>query len=69
MEEFDLRQHGLAVRQVHRNLAPSRLYEEAIRHERGTTISDTGALIAYSGESVYDRYDLEDQRGSEPGAP
>jgi phosphoenolpyruvate carboxykinase (ATP) len=35
-----------------RNADPSKLYEEAIRFEPGTTISDTGALIAYSGEKT-----------------
>ena len=35
-----------------RNADPSKLYEEAIRYEPGTTISDTGALIAYSGEKT-----------------
>ncbi|MFO0914332.1 MAG: phosphoenolpyruvate carboxykinase (ATP) [Pirellulales bacterium] len=47
--DFDLRQHAITVQHIGRNLAPSRLYEEAIRYEHGTTISDTGALIAYSG--------------------
>lgn len=49
---FRLSEHGIHVRQIHRNLSPSSLYEEAIRHEPGTTISDTGALIAYSGEKT-----------------
>ena len=52
MDAFNLKQHGLSCRNVYRNLPPSRLYEEAIRHESGTTISDTGALIAYSGEKT-----------------
>ncbi len=49
---FDLRVHGITVRDVFRNLSPSSLYEEAIRHEPGTSISDTGCLIAYSGEKT-----------------
>lgn len=49
---FDLSRHGLTVKQVIRNPSASTLYEEAIRHEPGTTISDTGALIAYSGEKT-----------------
>ncbi|QDU38642.1 Phosphoenolpyruvate carboxykinase [ATP] [Maioricimonas rarisocia] len=49
---LSLEQHGIGVRDVYRNLAPSTLYEEAIRHEPGTTIADTGALIAYSGEKT-----------------
>jgi phosphoenolpyruvate carboxykinase (ATP) len=40
------------VKDVKRNLSPSSLYEEALRTERGTTISDKGALIAYSGEKT-----------------
>ena len=35
-----------------RNRPPSQLYEEAIRREPGTTISDLGALIAYSGSKT-----------------
>jgi phosphoenolpyruvate carboxykinase (ATP) len=52
MSEFNLRQHGIHVADVQRNLPPSRLYEEAIRNDPGTTISDKGALIAYSGEKT-----------------
>ena len=52
MSEFDLSTHGITVKTVLRNSAPSKLYEEAIRFEPGTTISDTGALIAYSGEKT-----------------
>ena len=47
-----LQSAGIAVERVLRNPSPSALYEEAIRHEGGTTISDTGALIAYSGEKT-----------------
>jgi phosphoenolpyruvate carboxykinase (ATP) len=49
---LDLTPHGLFVTDILRNPAPSRLYEEAIRHEPGTTIADSGALIAYSGEKT-----------------
>lgn len=49
---FDLSAHGITVKDVLRNPAPSRLYEEAIRYDPGTTIADTGALIAYSGEKT-----------------
>ena len=49
---FNLSSHGITVKQVLRNADPARLYEEAIRFEPGTTISDTGALIAYSGEKT-----------------
>ena len=46
MESFSLSAHGITVQNVLRNPAPSVLYEEAIRHEPGTTIADSGALIA-----------------------
>ena len=49
---FDLTSHGITVSPIYRNLGPSSLYEEAIRHESGTSISDTGCLIAYSGEKT-----------------
>lgn len=49
---FQLAGHGITVRDVYRNLSPGSLYEEAIRHEPGTSISDTGCLIAYSGEKT-----------------
>ena len=49
---FNLESHGITVANIHRNLAPSSLYEEAIRFESGTSISDTGCLIAYSGEKT-----------------
>lgn len=52
MPEFDLSSHGIVVETVVRNPNVPTLYEEAIRHEPGTTISDTGALIAYSGQKT-----------------
>ena len=52
MANFDLSVHGLNVPTILRNVDPSQLYEEAIRYEPGTTISNTGALIAYSGDKT-----------------
>jgi phosphoenolpyruvate carboxykinase (ATP) len=52
MNGFDLRQYELEVETVFRNPSPSALYEEAIRRDPKTTISDTGALIAYSGDKT-----------------
>jgi len=49
---FDLSVHGISVQDVVRNPAPSMLYEEAIRFDPGTTIADSGALIAYSGKKT-----------------
>jgi len=52
MDEFNLSANEITVRDIGRNLDPSTLYEEAIRYEPGTAISDTGALIAWSGEKT-----------------
>jgi phosphoenolpyruvate carboxykinase (ATP) len=52
MSGLDLGIHGITVTNIFRNLSHSELYEEAIRFESGTTISDRGALIAYSGEKT-----------------
>src|SRR6201989_34745 len=46
---FDLAAHGLTVTTVHHNLAPSQLYEHAIRFEKDASIAENGALVAYSG--------------------
>ena len=52
MTTTDLSKYGLTVREVIHNAAPAALYEHAIRFERGSTISDKGALIAYSGKKT-----------------
>jgi phosphoenolpyruvate carboxykinase (ATP) len=49
MSQFSLAEHGITVQKIHRNLAPCRLYEEAILTEPDTRIADSGALVAYSG--------------------
>jgi phosphoenolpyruvate carboxykinase (ATP) len=46
---LDLAPYGVIVDTVHRNLSPAQLYEHAIRYERGSSIADSGALVAYSG--------------------
>ncbi|MEO1235964.1 MAG: phosphoenolpyruvate carboxykinase (ATP) [Planctomycetota bacterium] len=51
-QDFNLDAYGLDAPTVQRNLSPAALYEEAIRHEPGATIADSGALIAYSGEKT-----------------
>ena len=48
-ENFDLNDHQIDVTTVQRNIAPAKLYEEALRHEQGSTISDQGALVVSSG--------------------
>ncbi len=49
---FHLEAHGISVAEIHRNATPAFLYEAALRHERGSAISSTGALIAYSGKKT-----------------
>src|SRR5688500_11936062 len=51
-EAFSLEQHGITVKEIIRNASPALLYEAALRHEKGATISSTGALIAYSGKKT-----------------
>lgn len=46
---FDLRSYGIDGPTVLRNATPARLYEDALRFEGGSAISDSGALIARSG--------------------
>jgi phosphoenolpyruvate carboxykinase (ATP) len=53
MSDLDLKEkHGIEVENILRNAPPAVLYEEALRHEKGTAIASTGALISYSGEKT-----------------
>jgi phosphoenolpyruvate carboxykinase (ATP) len=52
MNSFSLRQHKLTVKEIHRNLPASVLYEHAIRYDSEATIAENGALVAYSGEKT-----------------
>ena len=52
MSQLDLTPHGLDVERILRNPSPSTLYEEAIRRDPHTAVSDRGALIAYSGDKT-----------------
>lgn len=49
---FDLSAEGISPKKVLRNAPPARLYEEALRNETGSAISNTGALMVYSGEKT-----------------
>src|SRR3954465_1863226 len=49
MNTFILKKYNLSVGEIHRNLAPSALYEHAIRYEKDASIAENGALVAYSG--------------------
>lgn len=52
MQTFDLTQYGISGPQILRNLSAAVLYEEAIRFDNKTSISASGALVAYSGEKT-----------------
>jgi phosphoenolpyruvate carboxykinase (ATP) len=52
MQTFNLTRYGISGPQILRNLSPAVLYEEAIRFDNKTSISATGALVAYSGEKT-----------------
>jgi phosphoenolpyruvate carboxykinase (ATP) len=49
---FSLDKQGISISEIHRNASPAFLYEAALRFEKGSTISSTGALIAYSGKKT-----------------
>jgi hypothetical protein len=42
MNSFDLKKHEIAVTEVHRNLAPSALYEHAALYEKDAHIAENG---------------------------
>lgn len=49
---FNLSQYGIDVSKVHRNSSVPVLYEIGLRREKGTAISDVGALLVYSGDKT-----------------
>ena len=49
---FNLNQYGIDVEEVLRNSSVPVLYEIGLRQEKGTAISDKGALLVYSGEKT-----------------
>ena len=49
---FDLGEYGIDVTTVHRNASPAALYQDALRTDSGATLSDSGALIAYSADKT-----------------
>src|SRR3954467_12719331 len=49
---IDVTDVGITVKDIRRNLAPATLYAEAIREDSKCDISDTGALIAFSGDKT-----------------
>jgi phosphoenolpyruvate carboxykinase (ATP) len=48
-QPFDLAKYQISPKEVIRNAAPAKLYELAIRYDKGGCISNTGALILQSG--------------------
>lgn len=52
MSNLSLQDYGITVERVLRNVAPAKLYEEAIRFDSDSAISELGALVAYSGEKT-----------------
>ena len=52
MKSFNLEKLGITFPTIYRNLSVPALYEMAIKNEKGSIISDKGALIVYSGETV-----------------
>ncbi|MDH3915573.1 MAG: phosphoenolpyruvate carboxykinase (ATP) [Chromatiales bacterium] len=49
---FSLKPYGIEVETIYRNLAPASLYEHALRYDKGTAITNSGALISMSGEKT-----------------
>lgn len=49
---FTLKQYGIDVKKIHRNNNVPSLYERALRFEKGSVISNVGALMCYSGEKT-----------------
>ena len=49
---FSLQNYGIEVEEIHRNSSVPVLYGIGLRREKGTAISDTGALLVYSGKKT-----------------
>ncbi len=50
--DFNLNKYGIDVKEILRNSSVPVLYEIGLRNEKGTAISDNGALLVYSGEKT-----------------
>ena len=50
--QFNLNQYGIEVETIYRNTSVPTLYELALELEKGTAISDVGALMTYSAEKT-----------------
>lgn len=49
-QELDLSKHGIKVKKIIRNPSPSQFYEEAIKHDPGSAITNKGSLVVRSGK-------------------
>ncbi len=49
---FNLEQHGIHVSVIHRNLNPALLYEKALAGEKGSVLTNNGALAVLSGRKT-----------------
>ena len=49
---FTLQQYKIDVTNIVRNAMPAPLYQEAMAHEKGAAIADSGALMVRSGEKT-----------------
>lgn len=49
-QEFDLTHHDINVKNIIRNPAPARIYEDAIKYDSGSAMADNGALVVRSGK-------------------
>lgn len=52
MKSFSLEQYEIFNEEIFRNLSVPELYEIALKYEKGTAISNTGALLVYSGKKT-----------------
>ncbi|EFC35800.1 predicted protein [Naegleria gruberi] len=48
----ELESYGITARRVYHNASVPVLYEQALKHERGTALTCTGALVAFSGQKT-----------------
>ncbi|MEX0823351.1 MAG: phosphoenolpyruvate carboxykinase (ATP), partial [Balneolaceae bacterium] len=49
-QNFEIQNNGIKVKNILRNPAPARFYEEAVKYDPGSAISDNGALVVRSGK-------------------
>ena len=48
--DFNLKKHDITVQNILRNPAPGKFYEEAIKFDPGSVITDNGSLVVRSGK-------------------